>query len=464
MFGLASGYYQNYLKPPDVRLLLVGLDGAGKTALLERLKVTDFKRRIQSSSGKRLTLDTNTFQKRTPAPQDDDDDHDENDDVDDDSQPKLEISSSIEPRSNADVDVDVDVNVNVNMNNRHDHRQLRNRMCPTTLPNLKKQMDGDNDEEYVYDFPSAKTVGIKNRHKDTTKAVNHSSDGHEDHHFSSNQCSNGNRNENEHSDIVQDPSNVKKKLSDRTLTHLSDSMLTADENKGLGGEGIQEKQYDLKTDKTMFPLHLIKPTVGMNLGKLEGGGAKVKIMDLGGATTMRPLWERYYADVHGIAFVVDISPTSPMSKLMESRAFYRCMRDDESLMGIPIVIFGNKVDERCNWERENGDTASAGSMTGNGEFREGCGTVGEVESSGEETLGLSDGNSLIEITELFLSAPRGSASRNSNYLEPSNGLAMEEEIAFFAGSAKTGAGVREAFEWLIHEAKVVEKERQLKIG
>eukprot|EP00555_Chaetoceros_dichaeta_P002317 CAMPEP_0198250684 /NCGR_PEP_ID=MMETSP1447-20131203/1766_1 /TAXON_ID=420782 /ORGANISM="Chaetoceros dichaeta, Strain CCMP1751" /LENGTH=458 /DNA_ID=CAMNT_0043935545 /DNA_START=101 /DNA_END=1477 /DNA_ORIENTATION=- len=458
MFGLASGYYQNYLKPPDVRILLVGLDGAGKTALLERLKVTDFKSRRRISSGTRLTLDSNTFQKRTPAPQDDDDDddHDENDDVDDDSQSKREIASSSEPRSNADGNVTVNLNVNGNRNNGHDHRQIRTRMCPTTSLNLQKQMDGDNDEEYVNDFPSPSTVGIKNRHKDTTKTLNHSSDGHEDRTFFSNQSSNGNRNENGDSDIVPDPSNVKKNLSDR--------MLTGGGDEGLGGEGNQGKQYDLKTNKTMFPLRLIKPTVGMNLGKLEGGGAKVKVMDLGGATTMRPLWERYYADVHGIAFVVDISPTSPMSKLMESRAFYRCMRDDESLMGIPIVIFGNKVDERCDWERDDGDAASAGSVTGNGEFREGCGTVGEVESSGETTLGLTGGSSLIDITELFLSAPRGSASRNSNYLEPSNGLAMEDEIAFFAGSAKTGAGVREAFEWLIHEAKVVEKERQLKIG
>merc|ERR1719491_1938727 len=73
------------------------------------------------------------------------------------------------------------------------------------------------------------------------------------------------------------------------------------------------------------------PKVGMNLGKLEGAGAKVKIMDVGGTVAMRPLWERYYSDIHGIAFVVDVSSTSPMSKIMESRAFYRCMRDDESL-------------------------------------------------------------------------------------------------------------------------------------
>ena len=42
MFGLAAGFYQSYLKPPQVNIVFVGLDGAGKTALLERVKVTDF--------------------------------------------------------------------------------------------------------------------------------------------------------------------------------------------------------------------------------------------------------------------------------------------------------------------------------------------------------------------------------------------------------------------------------------
>jgi len=434
MFGLASGYYQNYLKSPDVKLLLVGLDGAGKTALLERLKVTDFKNKTRSSSGKRLALDTTNFQTRTPPPQDDDHDHEEHDDNDygtNDSQSKVEILSSIEPRPDVDVSA----------SNGQEHRHMRTRMCPTTSLSLEKQMDGDNDEEYVNAFSSASTVGIKNRYN--------SANGHEDHHIYSKQSSNGNQNENEDGDIVPDISNVK------------DTSLCSERSKG---EGNQVKQYDIKTDKTMFPLHLIKPTVGMNLGKIEGGGAKVKVMDLGGATTMRPLWERYYDDIHGIAFVVDISPSSPMSKLMESRAFYRCMRDDESLMGIPIVIFGNKVDERFDSEREDGGAAAEGSGTGEGEFREGGGTVDEVDSSGQKTCGLTGGNSLAEITDLFLSAPRGWASRNANYLEPSNGLGMEEETAFFVGSAKTGAGVRDAFEWLIHEAKVIERDRQLKFG
>ena len=197
----------------------------------------------------------------------------------------------------------------------------------------------------------------------------------------------------------------------------------------------------------------------MNLAKLEVRGAKLKIMDLGGTVTMRPLWERYYSDVHGIAFVVDISPTSAMSKLMESRAFYRCMRDDESLAGVPILIFGNKADERDDRDYKDGTTV-VGTPNGCGvdsDSKEDCGAVGDGERTDEEMSGIIGSKSLLEITELFLSVPRGSALESS----PSQ---TEEEIALFAGSAKTGKAVRSAFEWLIDKAKVIEKDQRLRIG
>jgi len=42
MFSLFSGVYDTYLAPPKLNLLIVGANGVGKTALLERLKVTQF--------------------------------------------------------------------------------------------------------------------------------------------------------------------------------------------------------------------------------------------------------------------------------------------------------------------------------------------------------------------------------------------------------------------------------------
>ena len=55
MFGLASGFYQNYMIPPEVSCLILGLDSSGKTTLLERLKVTDFSG-AKESNGKRIVI------------------------------------------------------------------------------------------------------------------------------------------------------------------------------------------------------------------------------------------------------------------------------------------------------------------------------------------------------------------------------------------------------------------------
>ena len=35
MFGLASGIYQSYFAPPKLSILIIGLDGSGKTSLLD---------------------------------------------------------------------------------------------------------------------------------------------------------------------------------------------------------------------------------------------------------------------------------------------------------------------------------------------------------------------------------------------------------------------------------------------
>lgn len=46
MFSLASGIYQSYFAPPKLSILIIGLDGSGKTSLLERIKVTDIQTKI----------------------------------------------------------------------------------------------------------------------------------------------------------------------------------------------------------------------------------------------------------------------------------------------------------------------------------------------------------------------------------------------------------------------------------
>jgi GTPase SAR1 family protein len=42
MFSLASGVYDSYFAAPQLNVLVIGCESVGKTALLERLKVTEF--------------------------------------------------------------------------------------------------------------------------------------------------------------------------------------------------------------------------------------------------------------------------------------------------------------------------------------------------------------------------------------------------------------------------------------
>lgn len=46
-------------------------------------------------------------------------------------------------------------------------------------------------------------------------------------------------------------------------------------------------------------------TVGLNVGRFEAFSTSLVFWDLGGAASLRGIWEKYYKDTHAIIFVVD---------------------------------------------------------------------------------------------------------------------------------------------------------------
>ena len=50
MFGLMDGYYKSYLAPKKIKILIIGPNGSGKTAFLERCKVTKFSSKKELAS------------------------------------------------------------------------------------------------------------------------------------------------------------------------------------------------------------------------------------------------------------------------------------------------------------------------------------------------------------------------------------------------------------------------------
>jgi len=118
---------------------------------------------------------------------------------------------------------------------------------------------------------------------------------------------------------------------------------------GLDNAG---KTTFLEQIKTRFnpDYHMINPakmtsTVGLNIGKIDVAGVRINFWDLGGQQELQTLWDKYFAECHGIVFVID---SSDPERLRESwRAFDKIL-DSEVIEGVPVAIVCNKQDiEDC---------------------------------------------------------------------------------------------------------------------
>ena len=98
----------------------------------------------------------------------------------------------------------------------------------------------------------------------------------------------------------------------------------------------------------------------MNLARIDIGKTRVIFWDLGGQTTLRPLWNRYYREASALLFVVD---STDLERFEESRATFgmffgfdlitlivitafivESLLKHPDLQHIPILIFANKQD------------------------------------------------------------------------------------------------------------------------
>ena len=90
-----------------------------------------------------------------------------------------------------------------------------------------------------------------------------------------------------------------------------------------------------------LPLSKITPTTGMNLAQMELARSKVTFWDLGGGAATRSLWARYYAETHGVVFVVDAADAD---RLREARDAFRGALDHPDLADAPFLVLANKQD------------------------------------------------------------------------------------------------------------------------
>ncbi|XP_054836728.1 ADP-ribosylation factor-related protein 1 isoform X1 [Eublepharis macularius] len=114
---------------------------------------------------------------------------------------------------------------------------------------------------------------------------------------------------------------------------------------GLDNAG---KTTFLEQTKTRFSknykgmsLSKITTTVGLNIGTIDVGKARLMFWDLGGQEELQSLWDKYYAESHGVIYVID---STDEERLSESKRAFEKMITSEVLEGVPLLVLANKQD------------------------------------------------------------------------------------------------------------------------
>uniref|UniRef100_A0A2K6GCQ6 ARF related protein 1 n=1 Tax=Propithecus coquereli TaxID=379532 RepID=A0A2K6GCQ6_PROCO len=101
---------------------------------------------------------------------------------------------------------------------------------------------------------------------------------------------------------------------------------------GLDNAG---KTTFLEQSKTRFnknykgmSLSKITTTVGLNIGTVDVGKARLMFWDLGGQEELQSLWDKYYAECHGVIYVID---STDEERLVESNPASRPCGDHRDL-------------------------------------------------------------------------------------------------------------------------------------
>jgi len=464
MFGLASGVYQNYFAPPKLSILIVGLDGSGKTALLERIKVTNITTQLDVSSQLPPTYSNgavvfgssdlvaadnnggaaafNNGRKAVPARL----------------PPPLPPANAARGRKFVDKAVASSAQDHVGETREDEDESKINEVArlfitsdvppppfdmsstqqqssrPPLPPNNNKRKDANND--------NLRGSLIMNmlRCPSPQKYIAAASGGEEDEYLD------------EQHDVAQSTaaSSQSGNEEEEDVEEWNDEYL-----KDYHIDYNETQQFDIKNSKVkMFPLDKIRPTLGQNLAKLDMCGCKCSLFDLSGAEKMRLLWERYFRDADAIVYVVNCADTS-FDNLEKSRSEFEQLCQNDVIQrrcraGLPILIFANQIDLAY---REYGDAAD-------GDARNGGGGKREVSwNADEEDNFVGGGNKVSALLE-----ENGTRALEFHDLAAFFGLHNNENnsnIFLFGGSAKSGEGVRASMEVLTAHAKKYHLGRQV---
>lgn len=285
MFSLVTGVYESYFASPQVNILVVGAQGAGKTTLLERLKVTHFRKRppppgIQQTimpdqllhliNGKDLPEDGSS------------------------SEDMMNGSSSHHDRRGSHQPIMLSSSrggsITAELGTPQKARKRLTWVCPAPKRYSVQQMKDDDDDEEVVALvngapaPELPDLGIQDSAPPPPPPPGPQR---------TLQTSIGSL------DSVELHPTTPTTTTTKSSTSRSTNVAAQEAEAGNAAQGPVE--FDVQPKAKMISLNKIRPTIGMNLGKVELCQAKCHVWDLGGRLV--DLWSRYYQDCDAVIFM-----------------------------------------------------------------------------------------------------------------------------------------------------------------
>ena len=106
---------------------------------------------------------------------------------------------------------------------------------------------------------------------------------------------------------------------------------------GLDAAGKTTILFKLKLNETVNTI----PTIGFNVESLTYKNLEFNCWDIGGQFKLRSLWKHYFENTQGLIYVVD---SSDRDRIDESAEALAMILSDESMSGVPILVYANKMD------------------------------------------------------------------------------------------------------------------------
>ncbi|XP_068554482.1 ADP-ribosylation factor-like protein 3 isoform X3 [Anas acuta] len=85
----------------------------------------------------------------------------------------------------------------------------------------------------------------------------------------------------------------------------------------------------------------ITPTQGFNIKSINSHGFKLNVWDIGGQRSVRPYWRKYLGSTDLLIYVID---SADQKRFEETGQELAELTEDESLTGVPLLVFANKQD------------------------------------------------------------------------------------------------------------------------